>query len=60
MTGRVFVRMRNGSISNLDADRMFFDDIGAGMMLFVYAGEVLRGVFVMSEVEDAHMTGRRE
>lgn len=47
------------STAIIDGDTLVID-MADNRMLFVYAGERLTGVFLMSEVIDAHLTERRK
>ena len=46
------------STAIIDGDALVID-MADNRMLFVYAGEKLTGVFLMSEVIDAHLTERK-
>ena len=46
------------STAIIDGDTLVID-MTDNRMLFVYAGEKLTGVFLMSEVIDAHLTERK-
>ena len=46
------------STAIIDGDTLVID-MADNRMLFVYAGEKLTGVFLMSEVIDAHLTERK-
>lgn len=46
------------STAIIDGDALVID-MAESRMLFVYSGERLTGVFLMSEVIDAHLTEKR-